>query len=106
MLENIPRAAKDEEMKMIQHASVKEIESLKSSLTSKSQEITALKAKTNDLDSKVTDLTEGLKSQQDMIQGIHDEYKEKLESMETRFKSLRSINSHLETTVLELQVGC
>ena len=106
MLENIPRAAKDEEMKMIQHASVKEIESLKSSLTSKSQEITALKAKTNDLDSKVTDLTEGLKSQQDMIQGIHDEYKEKLESMETRHKSLRSINSHLETTVLELQVGC
>ena len=102
-LDTIPKAAREEEIRLIQLSSVKEIESLKASVLSKNQELTSVKAKTAELETKVTELTEGVKSQQKMIQSIHDEYREKLEAVESRHKAVRSINSHLETTILELQ---
>ena len=102
-LDTIPKAAREEEIRLIQLSSVKEIESLKASVLSKNQELTSFKAKTAELEAKVTELTEGVKSQQKMIQSIHDEYREKLEAVESRHKAVRSINSRLETTILELQ---
>ena len=56
-----------------------------------------------DLENKVSDLTEGVKDQQKMIQSVHEEYQEKMGVMESKHKALRSINSHLEGVVLELQ---
>ena len=81
-LDTIPKAAREEEIRLIQLSSVKEIESLKASVLSKNQELTSVKAKMAELETKVTELTEGVKSQQKMIQSIHDEYREKLEAVE------------------------
>ena len=88
-LESVPKAARNEEIKMMQQAATKEIESLRSSIMSKSQELTAVKAKADDLETKVTELTEGVKSQQRMIQMIHEEYREKLDVAESRHKAVR-----------------
>ena len=67
-LENIPRAAREEEKRMLTESAAREIESLKSSLLHKSQEFAAAKAKSAELENKVNDLSEGIKSQQRMIQ--------------------------------------
>ena len=104
-LDTIPRAAREEEIKMLQLASSKEIESLKATVISKSQELTAVRARTQELETKVADLTEGVAAQQKMIENIHAEYTEKLGAVECRARAVRSINSHLETTIMELQVG-
>ena len=88
-LESVPKAAKNEEIKMMQLAASKEIESLRSSIMTKSQELTAVRAKAEDLETKVTELTEGVKSQQRMIQMIHEEYREKLDVAESRHKAVR-----------------
>ena len=104
-LDTIPRAAREEEIKMLQLASSKEIESLKATVISKSQELTAVRARTQELETKVADLTEGVAAQQKMIENLHAEYTEKLGAVECRARAVRSINSHLETTIMELQVG-
>ena len=104
-LDTIPRAAREEEIKMLQLASSKEIESLKATVITKSQELTAVRARTQELETKVADLTEGVAAQQKMIENLHAEYTEKLGAVECRARAVRSINSHLETTIMELQVG-
>ena len=40
-----------------------------------------------------------------MIQSIHEEHKERLGAVETRHKAIRSVNIHLESTIMELQVS-
>ena len=102
-LENLPRAAREEEKRIFNESAAREIEALKSSLLHKSQEFAAAKARSLDLENKVSDLTEGVKDQQKMIQSVHEEYQEKMGVMESKHKALRSINSHLEGVVLELQ---
>lgn len=88
---------------MLTESAAREIESLKSSLLHKSQEFAAAKAKSAELENKVNDLSEGIKSQQRMIQSVHEEYQEKMAVMESRQAAVRSINSHLESVVMELQ---
>lgn len=102
-LENLPRAAREEEKRILNESAAREIEALKLSLLHKSQEFTAAKARSADLENKVSDLTEGVKDHQKMIQSVHEEYQEKMGAMESKHKALRSINSHLESVVLELQ---
>ena len=92
-------------MKMYQLASSKEIEALKASILCKSQELTSVKARTQQLQQKVTDLTEGVNMHKQMIKSIHVSYKERLDAVESRHKALRSINSQLETTIIELQAA-
>ena len=84
-------------------ASSREIEGLKAAILCKSQELTMVKSKAQELENKVTELTEGVKSQQEMIHNIQVEHKERLDAVESRNRAVRSINSHLETTILELQ---
>ena len=74
-LDSVRKAARDEEIRLIQLASSKEIEDLKSRLLTKSQELTACKAKASEFEDKTTQLNEGIQQQQKMIQSIHDEYK-------------------------------
>ena len=102
-LENIPRAAREEERRMLTESAAREIETLKWSLLQKSQEFAAAKTKSAELENKVSDLSEGIKSQQKMIQSVHEEYQEKMSVMESNHAALRSINSHLERVVMELQ---
>ena len=90
---------------MYQIASSKEIEGLKAAILCKSQELTIVKAKAQELENKVTELTEGVKSQQEMIHNIQVEHKERLDAVESRNRAVRSINSHMETTIMELQAS-
>ena len=90
---------------MYKLASSREIEGLKASILCKSQELTLVKSKVLELENKVTELTEGVKSQQEMIDNIHVEHKERLEAVESRHRAVRSINSHLEITIMELQAS-
>ena len=103
LLENLPRAAREEERRIFNESATREIEALKLNLLHKSQEFAAAKARSAELENKVTKLTEGVNDQQKMIQSVHEEYQEKMGVMESKHKALRSINSHLEGVVLELQ---
>ena len=103
LLENLPRAARQEERRIFNESATREIEALKLNLLHKSQEFAAAKARSTELENKVTNLTEGVNDQQKMIQSVHEEYQEKMGVMESKHKALRSINSHLEGVVLELQ---
>ena len=102
-LENLPRAAREEERRLLTESASREIESLKSSLLLKNQEFGAAKARSAELEKKVSDLSEGIKNQQQMIQSVHQEYQEKMAVMDSSHAALRSINSHLESVVMELQ---
>ena len=103
LLENLPRAARQEERRIFNESATREIEALKLNLLHKSQEFAAAKARSAELENKVSHLTEGVNDQQKMIQSVHEEYQEKMGVMESKHKALRSINSHLEGVVLELQ---
>merc|ERR1712142_185990 len=102
-LEMIPRAGKGEEISIIQHAAAKEIASVRSDNLNKSQELTAAHAKIAELEARNAALEEGINNQKDVMQSLHEEHKEKLEVVESRQKAIRSINIHLESTIMELQ---
>lgn len=102
-LEKLSSRAQEEELKMFQMASSREIEGLKSAILSKSHELTSAKTKAQELENKVTELTELVNSHQKMIDNIHENHKERLDAVESRHRAVRSINSHLETTIMELQ---
>merc|ERR1719273_987602 len=59
-LENLPRAAREEEKRIFNESAVREIDALKSSLLHKSQEFAAAKARSVELEKKVSDLSEGV----------------------------------------------
>ena len=92
-------------MKMFQAASSREIEGLKSSILCKSYELTSVKTKAQELENKVTELTELVNSHQKLIDNIHESHKERLDAVESRHRAVRSLNSHLETTIMELQAS-
>ena len=103
-LEVIPRAGKKEELRLIQQAAQHEVAAAKSDLLHKSQELTAANARIAELEARNTALEEGVNNQKDMIQSIHEEHKERLGAVESRHKAIRSVNIHLESTIMELQV--
>ena len=49
-------------------------------------------------------LEEGVNNQKDMIQSMHEEHKERLGTVESRHKTIGSVNINLESTIMELQV--
>ena len=103
LLESTPAAARDEEKKMLLQSSNKEIESLKMSLVTKSQEVTSLRARCADLETRTSELVAGVRQQQEVMQSIHDEYREQLESVETRHRQEHSIG--LSTSVLAKSIN-
>ena len=104
-LESIPRAGKEEEIRLVQQAALHEVSAAKSDLLHKSQEITAANARIAELEARNAALEEGVTNQKEMIQSIHEEHKERLGAVETRHKAIRSVNIHLESTIMELQVS-
>ena len=52
-----------------------------------------------------TALEEEVNNQKDMIQSIHEEHTKRPGAMESRHKAIRSVNIHLESTIMELQVS-
>ena len=103
-MDTLPSKAKHEELNLVREAANEEVASAKANLLLRSQEVTAAKAKIAEYEKKISDLHEGVKDQQKIIETIHLEHKEQLEAVESRHKALRSLNSHLESTVMELQV--
>ena len=61
-------------------------------------------ARIAELEARNTALEEGVNNQKDRIQSIHEEHKEKLGAVESRHKAIRSVNIHLESSIMELQV--
>ena len=104
-LEHIPRAGKEEEIRLLHQAALQEVGAVKSDLLHKSQELTAAHARIVELEARNAALEEGVKNQKDMIESIHEEHKERLGAVESRHKAIRSINIHLESTIMELQVS-
>jgi len=102
-LEMLPKAGNKEELKQVQQAALNEVSSCKAELLRKSQELTVANARITELESRNNALDQGVKSLKDTIQEIHEEHKERLEAVESRQKAVRSVNIHLESTILELQ---
>ena len=103
-LETIPKAGKAEEIRILQQAAAHEVATVKADILHKSQELTAAHAKIAELEARNATLEEGINNQKDVVQSLHEEHKEKLEAVEMRQKAIRSINIHLESTIMELQV--
>jgi len=102
-LEMIPRAGKEEEIRLVQQAALHEVATAKADLLHKSQERTAASARIAELEARNAALEDGFTNQKEMIQSIHEEHKERLGAVETRHKAIRSVNIHLESTIMELQ---
>ena len=101
-LDQLPTAAREQEVLIIQEAAKHEVAAAKTDLVWKQQEVAASAARVLELEARVGSLERAVGSQEELVVQVQQEMGERMEVVEERYRAIRSVNIHLEGSLMEL----
>jgi len=102
-LENRPAKTNQHQIRLITEAAEAEVAAMKAQLAARTSELCLATATIADLELSTEELNKNMELQVSFLEQTQQEYKINLKAMDDRYSGMRSINSHFEISILELQ---